>query len=132
MLNNLKISLSFIGFANAAYLTYKHLTKSDSCIIGTSCEKVLSSSYGIFLGFPLGLYGMIFFAILIYILLKTTKDNIFLNKLEDIVVYTGGFISLGLMSIQFFIIRSFCIFCTLSATIIILIILIKLKQKRDV
>tara|TARA_A100001015_G_C14993274_1_gene715008 strand:+ start:1057 stop:1461 length:405 start_codon:yes stop_codon:yes gene_type:complete len=130
MVRKIKLVLTSIGLINATFLTYKHLTRLDYCVVGNSCEKVLSSSYSTLFGFPLGLYGVIFFSILLYVLLQNNPKTEFLNKIEMILLSIGGIISVLLMSIQFMLLRSFCIYCTLSATIIILLIIATILNKK--
>lgn len=115
--------LSVAGFVNAAFLTFKHLTQQQACIIGAGCGKVILSDYGTFLGLPLGVYGLIFYSILLFFL---TQPHLQLLQLMWIAI--GAIVSVALMSIQFFIIKSFCIYCTFSAVIIFILLILNLKR----
>lgn len=132
MIKNIKLILISLGLINATFLTYKHLVSLDYCIVGQSCGAVLTSQYSTFLGLPVGLYGVIFFAILLYVFVQNRTNDLFLTKCEVVLLFMGGVVSTGLMLIQFLIIRSFCIYCTLSATIVFLLITLTILKKRGI
>ena len=59
--------LSLVGLAVSAYLTFEHFTDNATlaCTIGgvVDCAKVTTSQWSTFLGVPVALLGLIFFAI---------------------------------------------------------------------
>ena len=58
--------ISLLGLADAAYLTYAHYTSTTSLACPThgfiNCAKVTTSSYSHFLGMPVAVLGLAFFA----------------------------------------------------------------------
>ena len=84
MKRKLKLILILLGFVNAIFLTYKHLTSAKGCIVGQGCDVVTTSSYSMFLGFPVALYGVVFFTVLMFVFLQDKSQSqvwILLEKL---------------------------------------------------
>ena len=109
--------LSLIAIANASYLTLLKLTATDNCLIGNSCNDVINSIYGSILGVPLSYIGVIFFTCVSYLLFQYKfKKSVNLNHIFYVLIL-GSVASLLFLIIQFVIIKSFCLFCTLSAII---------------
>lgn len=117
--------LAFVGVIDAAYLTYEHFARViPPCHISKifffiiNCQNVLESKYAIIFGIPLALIGLIHYSLLttIIILALTKNKKIFWVwiLLQSTV---GALASLYFMYVQFFIIRSICIYCTISAII---------------
>lgn len=119
------ITLAFIGFSDAIYLTVEHFqNKIPPCAIG-GCESVLTSSYSQIIGMPVSLLGSIYYFILIILLFIffDTKKEIFL-RLHSIISVFGFIASISFMYIMIFIIKSFCPYCVISASVSIITFLI--------
>ena len=127
----ISIIFSILALINSIYLTSLKLLQKNVCLVGSSCQNVINSDYGMLFGLPLSVYGILFFSVITYISFQR-----FYNKQESlgfelILLSLGSIFSLYLMIIQFFIIKSFCIFCSVSAGItLILWILCFLEYKR--
>src|SRR3989344_5649429 len=104
------------GFGVALYIyrTKKH-RKELVCPIGSDCNAVINSRYSKFLGVSLEYWGMFYYAL------------IFLSYL--IMFTSGAFLfSLYLLFAQAFILKQWCIWCLLSATLSIVIFIISLAN----
>jgi len=130
------ISLAFLGFFDARYLTLVHYKKiilvCHQIPLFVDCGKVLQSPFSTMFGIPLAVFGLINYSLLIILILLVwlTKKRFFQYWL--IVQTKIGFLaSLYFMFLQIFIIKSLCLYCTLSAlisTLLFLIIIISLKS----
>lgn len=133
------IILALLGFADASYLSYEHLTQGDvSCPInGVGCDKVLTSQYSEMFGIPTALFGSIYYltVFILLILLKTKKQGKHLVLIAG--ATTVGFLfSLYMVYLQLFVLHAICPYCMGSAgssTVLFLMgfwILIKFDRKK--
>ena len=112
----LLISLALLGFLDAVYLTAQHyLGFTLACPI-TGCSAVLKSSYAIFLGFPIALFGALYYlAILLGVVAYLDrKKEVFLLG-AALLTIPGFLTTLGLIYLQLFVINSICLYCMISA-----------------
>src|SRR3954469_6403031 len=73
--------VALLGFADATYLTVEHYVNAiPPCSIG-SCETVLTSQYASVLGFPVSLFGSVFYFLVLVLLMvyRDTKKAVLLN-----------------------------------------------------
>lgn len=119
------ILLILFGIADATYLTIEHYsqlippcTVNRLLPIASDCGKVLRSSYSVMFGVPLAVFGIVQYSSLLIaiILLIVFKKKIFSYWiiLQSIV---GAIFSIYFMFIQIVILKSICLYCTLSALI---------------
>jgi len=117
--------LSLFGIADATYLTIEHYrqvvppcTVNRLLPIASDCGKVLRSSYSVVFGVPLALFGIIQYALLLtaIILLVVYKKKIFTYWII-MQSMAGAIFSLYFMYLQIVVLKSICIYCTLSALI---------------
>jgi uncharacterized membrane protein len=132
--------LSLIGILISGYLLGIHYeTYGSICDFNevVSCTLVDQSVYSSFFGIPVSLYGLVGYSILAvisFILYKKINVNNFLKKIinEKSFLALSTFavvISLYLTYMEFFVIRSICVFCVLSQVNIIIITFIGYKKK---
>ena len=113
--------LSLLGLADSIYLTLEHYGKIIlPCHPGifADCGKVLRSTYSEIYGIPMALLGVIhygLFSIVNSINIIKHIRNIRITALVFGII--GVLSSVVFMYIQFFIIGSLCIYCTISALI---------------
>ena len=119
------ILLILFGIADATYLTIEHYsqlippcTVNRLLPIASDCSIVLRSSYSVVFGVPLAVFGIIQYSSLLIaiILLVIFKKKIisYWIILQSIV---GAIFSMYFMFIQIVILKSICLYCTLSALI---------------
>ena len=109
--------IAIIGFADAGYLTIEHYQGNvPPCSITGGCEKVLTSSYSVVLGVPVSLAGAIYYVIIAagaLAYLEGKHEKIFRWTL--LLTVFGLIFSLWFMSVQAFILDSYCMYCIGSA-----------------
>ncbi len=106
---------AIIGFLDSTYLTIQHFKNVIPPCTTTGCEKVLTSEYSVIFGVPLALFGSFFYltVIILSLVLLTSFRKIFL-QIFYLFAVTGVIVSLYLLGLQAFIIKSFCQYCLLS------------------
>ena len=92
---------------------------------------MLSSSYSHIGLLPISVLGLSFFLLMSYITAKTATQSKELIGFQTVVTGLGVLVSVYLMSIQFFVIKAFCIFCTASAGIILILFIISFFQYKQ-
>lgn len=114
--------LAFTGIADAWYLTASALSDTAlSCDLGAvldGCNIVAKSPYSHFLGIPLALYGVGFYAVVFVLsaLLLVRYDRLLVRVLY-ILGLAGALASLVFLAIQFVLIKALCVYCIASAVI---------------
>ena len=115
------VVLSLSGLIDASYLAYTHRSKKMLvCPIGSDCDAVVESRWGTTLGIRNELLGVVFY---LGMLLLGISFAAFPGYIEfaRMLVRAGAAIGLGfslfLTYIQVRVIRQYCMYCLLSATI---------------
>ena len=111
------ILLSFIGIIDAGYITVKAFTGGTVvCPLTGGCNGVLQSSYSHILGYPVALYGLLFYTlifVLSFIFLDSNNKHIFTALT---LLPTAGFLfTLWFLYLQAFVIGAYCFYCLVSA-----------------
>jgi len=115
--------LGIIGIIDSSYLTYEHYANViPPCTVNNilpffnDCGQVLRSRYAVIFGVPLALLGLIHYTILTLVIGLAISTN---KKLWWFWLFfqtaAGAFFSVYLMYLQLFVIKSLCLYCTLSA-----------------
>ncbi len=131
----LLVLLSILGIADAGYLTYEHYqqvippcTVNRFFPIASDCGKVLRSSYSVMFGVPLAVFGVFQYSLLLIAIIALI---IFRKKVFAYWIIfqsmIGAIFSLYFMYIQLVILKSICIYCTLSALISFIIFFLSYK-----
>ncbi len=131
--------LSFLGLADSLYLAQHEITGTPLlCNIQnlTGCNVVANSSYSFIFGIPLAEYGVLFYTILFVLAaLELVLFDRLLRRMLQGISLLCVVASLYFLFIQVFLIGAFCIYCTASAIITLLIFvlatLIEPLRKRD-
>ena len=109
--------LSIGGLGVSTYLTIAHfshtpLACTDSGIV--NCEKVTTSAQSVFLGVPVAVWGLVFFAAMVAVNLpvawRSTDRRVHVLRLAMTVV--GMCFVLYLVSAELLIIKNICLWCT--------------------
>lgn len=111
------LALSVIGLLDASYLTAKDLMHAQvTCSIFSGCETVLTSKYAHVGSIPTASFGIAYYlalAILSGLYLQLGKKG--LLDLMLLLASVGLVVSIGLVYLQLFVIKSICIYCFTSA-----------------
>lgn len=113
---NSMVVVALIGLADSGYLGWTALTGGvPTCNILHGCAAVAASPYSQVLGIPLGVYGVLYYTIVLgFVLWRSlvpSSPRFYLKGLTSI----GFILSLGFVYIQGFVIKAFCEYCLLSA-----------------
>lgn len=117
--------LAFCGIANAAYIA-KNESSGTPLLCNlenlSGCNIVVASPYSSFLGISVAEYGVVFYSI-IFILaaLELFLLSVFVRRLIQGLSLLGVIASACFVLLQIFVIKAFCIYCTISALISLLI-----------
>ena len=130
----MSIVLKIIGLINAVYLLSKHGALQPKCVIGESCEQVLTSVYSSFFGIPLAAFGVALFLVLIFIdwALKTQElTPPWHRQLQLIILTPAAAVGIVLFAVQFIHIQAFCPFCGLNSLILLVLFILALRRTDD-
>jgi uncharacterized membrane protein len=118
--------LALVGVFVALYLSLYKLGYIGqlSCSIG-SCEQVNTSRWAVFLGLPVALWGVGFYAVVLALALAGTPTRFLASRhvSRALVAFsgTGLLFSAYLTTLELFVIHAICMWCVSSATIVTLI-----------
>jgi uncharacterized membrane protein len=127
--------IALIGVADTVYLTANRYFGAEvKCLLTEGCEIVLSSKYSEWLGLPLAVWGLLFYAaFFILINLFDIYEERFLVRILVIFAILGFISSLVLLYVQLFLIKAVCFYCLISlissTTLYILAIMFSRRYK---
>ena len=123
--------LALVGLADALYLTIEHVTgQSVRCTIISGCSAVLSSPYAVVGGIPLAAVGAAAYFTVFSLAILTLFGYDIAGKLLLPLVGAMFLISVWLIYLQAFVIREFCQYCLLSATITVALLVLLMINRR--
>ena len=113
--------MAIAGFADAAYLSVKHIYNSDvGCLIAEGCDAVLNSEYATIMGVPLSFLGVVFYTVvLMFLAAYLLYQGPLLYHAIKIVVIIGFIFSIYLLHLQLFVLYALCSWCLFSAAMTI-------------
>ncbi|GAB2753223.1 hypothetical protein GCM10027039_09200 [Terrabacter koreensis] len=112
------VTLSVLGLLVSAYLTFEHFTANSTlaCSIGgvVDCAKVTSSPWSTFMGVPVALLGLVFFAVTLWLCLPPTwrRTDGWLDPARLAWLTVGLGMALYLVWAELFRIHAICLWCT--------------------
>lgn len=112
------VTLSVLGLLVSAYLTFEHFTANSTlaCSIGgvVDCAKVTSSPWSTFMGVPVALLGLVFFAVTLWLCLPATwrRTDGWLDPARLAWLTVGLGMALYLVWAELFRIHAICLWCT--------------------
>lgn len=120
--------LSFLGFADAAYLTADHYLKLPlPCSLTQGCDLVLTSKYATIGGLPIALFGALYYLVILFLSLYVytvyTSQNPNLLAVRAIfgLTLTSLAIYICLVYLQIFVIKALCMYCLGSALVTLIL-----------
>ncbi len=120
--------LSFLGIADAAYITQHAFSGIPAaCSINgyDGCSIVDKSIYSHLFGFPLSMYGFIFYtSLFILVAITFVWVSARVERSIQIIAVVGVLASSIFIWIQAYLIKAFCIYCVFSAILTVFIVLI--------
>ncbi|HLC44734.1 MAG: hypothetical protein A2722_00375 [Candidatus Doudnabacteria bacterium RIFCSPHIGHO2_01_FULL_50_11] len=108
---------SLIGILDAGYLTYeRYFGTGLKCFAATACNVVTTSKYSEVAGVPISLFGLGYYLLMFISILWMSDRNDYRLLFPARILSSMAFVSsLGLVYIQFFILKALCPYCLLSA-----------------
>lgn len=120
--------LAFFGLADSIYLTQSELSGTPLiCNIQnlSGCNIVASSQYAQIFGIPLAEFGILFYGVLFVLAaLEIVLFDRLLRRVLQAVALVGVLASLYFIFVQAVFIKAFCIYCSISAAITFLILIL--------
>lgn len=131
-LHALLITCAFGGLSLAAFIHYrKRLHHPLVCPIGHSCDPVVHSDYSRFMDIPVEILGVIYYTIIVVAyaatLMVPSLHSDLLGTLLLGLSAAAFLFSLYLTAVQAFILREWCSWCLISATLCAVIFFVGLK-----
>jgi uncharacterized membrane protein len=122
--------VALIGLIDSIYLTIHHLSGEQvPCSVTGGCETVLTSYYAEIAGIPLAAFGAAAYFLAFSLAILAAFGNRKLWFLFGVQVSLMATFSLWLFYLQAFVIKAFCQFCLLSATVCLTLFVIALISK---
>lgn len=109
------IIVALLGLADSLYLAIEHfMGVVPPCTI-SDCEVVLTSKYAVILGVPVSLLGAIYYGLIVALSVSylDTRKSYFLTC-AMLATHAGLIASIYFISLQAFVIGSWCPYCVLS------------------
>lgn len=119
------------GLADATYLTVEHYRGAvPTCGVTGGCEAVLTSRWAAVGPVPIALFGAVFYAT-IFLLAVALWDGSSRRVFAWLwrLVLVAFVITLGLVSVQAFVIGSWCLYCLFSAGVVTLLFAVALRGR---
>lgn len=120
------IILAFFGLSDSVYIAQTEAANIPLlCNVNnlSGCNIVAASRYSHLFGIPLATYGVIFFGILFVLAaLELVIYNRSLRRLLQGISLIGFMVSLYFTFVEIFVIRALCIYCLVSAGIMLFVL----------
>jgi uncharacterized membrane protein len=123
--------VALAGMADAAYLTVEHLVgNSVRCMVVSGCDEVLQSSYATVAGgVPVAAVGLAAYFTVFSLATLAAFGYDGARKLLTPLVAVMFLATLWFLYLQAFVIRAFCTYCLISATVTTVLALLALARR---
>ncbi len=122
---------AIVGAGASAYLLVEYVTGQPGlCLTGTGCDLVRASDFAYPLGIPLPLFGLVFYLVAAWLVLRTVGSP---TLALVVAAAAGATASMILTGIELFVIRAFCSWCLVqaAASLVLLGAALALARKDD-
>jgi len=118
--------LAFIGIIDSGYLSFQHLKKKKLvCMINENgCNIVAESKWSTIFGVKNDYLGFLYYLGLFVLMIVSFYVNV--SAIILLITSLGLLFSIFLMIIMIFVIRNFCLYCTISAVVSLLLFLVSI------
>lgn len=128
--------LALIGVFIATYLTlYKIGVVGELTCSVRGCETVNTSRWATFLGFPVAAWGVAFYLATFVVAMigvsRAYSEERNISQALTIMSGVGVLFSAWLTYLELFVIHAICIWCVISAVIVVLIFYLSLRDLRE-
>lgn len=134
-----RMAIALASLVSGVVALYLHLWKlglvgSLACDGSGGCEFVQGSRYGWFMGVDVALIGAVGYAILFAAAMMSTsptyEDEKWANTMLQLIIWPAVLFTVRLKYAEFVILKSFCPWCAISATIITLCAILAIMDRR--
>jgi len=126
------------GLATSTYLTIAHYTSPTVLACSASglvnCEQVTTSQQSSFLGIPVAILGLLWFATLLFISTPSRWDQPLLYRARIIAAVVGVAFALWLVYAELAIIGAICLWCSVThvfAFAVFMVVLVEASRARS-
>ena len=111
---------AIVGAGASAYLLVEYVTGQPGlCLTGTGCDLVRASDFAYPLGIPLPLFGLVFYLVAAWLVLRTVSSpmsaGVPATTVLAVAALAGAAASMLLTGIELFVIHAFCSWCLVQA-----------------
>ncbi|MDH4334461.1 MAG: thioredoxin domain-containing protein [Chloroflexota bacterium] len=111
---------AIVGAGASAYLLVEYVTGQPGlCLTGSGCDLVRASDFAYPLGIPLPLFGLVFYVVAAWLVLRTVASPTLVGvpsmTVLAVAAAAGAAASMLLTGIELFVIRAFCSWCLVQA-----------------
>ena len=123
--------VALVGLADATYLTVEHLTgQSVRCMVVSGCDEVLQSSYAtVAAGVPVAAVGALAYFTVFSLATLAAFGYDGARRLLAPLVVVMFLATLWFLYLQAFVIKAFCTYCLISATVTTVLALLILARR---
>ncbi|HEX8118394.1 MAG TPA: vitamin K epoxide reductase family protein [Pyrinomonadaceae bacterium] len=123
--------VALVGLADATYLTVEHLTgQSVRCMVVSGCDEVLQSSYAtVAAGVPVAAVGAVAYFTVFSLATLAAFGYDGARRLLTPLVAVMFLATLWFRYLQAFVIKAFCTYCLISATVTTVLTLLVLARR---
>jgi protein-disulfide isomerase/rhodanese-related sulfurtransferase len=131
----LLMALSLIGLFDSIYLLWEYTSPAHPMVcMGGGCDAVRASAYSHFGSLPVPIYGVLMYGFLVLLLfLFPLLPTSGARAIQYLVLFISGasfLFSVYLTGIEAFVLRSWCVWCVLSALLVTAIFLLSIAERR--
>ena len=120
---------AFIGMVDALYLSIQRNAGPIPCHVTRGCTDVVTSRFSAVFGVPISSFGLAFYLVVFSLAVFSLFDTEQTGQWLRWVFWLSGIalvVSTILTGIQAFVLKAFCEYCLLSATLVLTIFLLSL------
>ena|ERR1051326_1117359 len=122
--------VAFLGMVDTFYISIKRGGPPVPCHVTKGCNDVLKSKYSTLAGIPISWFGLAFYLTVFSCAVFELLGSARLIRLVFWPALAGFLISLGLTSIQAFVLHAFCEYCLMSALFVTTIFILSAAYAR--
>lgn len=138
--DRLRLALTVLGLAVAAYLTLLHYDTGIPLVCGrgsiVDCETVLSSPSSVVLGAPVALWGLLWFVVAFVLAALSaragTGERPALRAAGLVWTFVGTAAVLWLVYQEIGVVGKICAWCTAIHAIVLALLFVQVREKRPV
>lgn len=131
------VMVAIVGFFLASYIYVKKKKKEKLvCLLDSDCDAVVHSQYSTFLGIPLEIYGVVYFAFMalffLSVIISPQIYSLYYMIIIPAIAFGSFLFSVYLVFIQILLIKEWCMWCLASTAITTLLLVTILMAPNNI